>query len=88
MHLTTTTLLALALSIPASATSISTFRTAILPPAPTMSPSAPPIIDTSMLNSTLPQRVRGARPESLCHGISPMCYAIAHGKRDCYEAWM
>ena len=96
-----TTLLALALSMSASATSISTFRTAIRPPAPTVSPSAspiiidtptPPMIDTSManLNFTVPQRGAGgpARPESLCHGISPMCYAIAHGKRDCYKAWM
>ena len=95
MHLTTTTtLLALALSISASATSIPTFRTEIMP-SPTMSPSASridtstPLIDSST-NFTVPQRGTGgpARPESLCHGISPMCYAIAHGKRDCHEAWM
>ena len=94
MQLTTTTLLALALSISTSATSISTFRTEIMP-SPTMSQSASridtstPLIDSST-NFTVPQRGTGgpARPESLCHGISPMCYAIAHGKRDCYEAWM
>ncbi|CAL8575770.1 hypothetical protein XPA_001674 [Xanthoria parietina] len=95
MHLTTTTtLLALALSISTSATSIPTFRTEIMP-SPTMSPSASridtstPLIDSST-NFTVPQRGTGgpARPESLCHGISPMCYAIAHGKRDCHEAWM
>ncbi|KAL8858227.1 MAG: hypothetical protein Q9178_005239 [Gyalolechia marmorata] len=27
------------------------------------------------------------QPPSVCKGVSPMCYVIAHGKRDCFDAW-
>ena len=32
-------------------------------------------------------RAKGPKPGDLCDDISPMCYAITHGKRDCWRAW-
>lgn len=84
-----------ATSISISATS--TFRTEIVRPSATIAAAA--FNGTTLTNLTtyqwpgmvgesrLETRDKPARPESLCHGISPMCYAIAHGKRDCFNAW-
>lgn len=87
-----------AIAFAALTSATSTFRTEILKPSATISPAA--FNGTYLTNATakyhypkavgqhvLEIRDKPARPESLCHGISPMCYAIAHGKRDCFHAW-
>ena len=90
------TILATASTALTSATSIatpSTFRTEIFSSTIPSATASLAIADntTGPANWTLYERpvlrAKGPKPGDLCDDISPMCYAITHGKRDCWRAW-